>query len=252
MTEPDGPQKSAPPRVPEWLAPQATARAEARRNVCAFCGEEAPPDSAFCPRDGRALSAALVPGGGRSLTVLFTDIEDSVRLNERLGDLKWADIVDEHNLLVRAAVDRFAGFEVKITGDGFLVAFAEPANAAHCAITIQQRITRHASGRVDWPVRVRIGIHMGEVIVRRGGDILGRTVNLAERILGKGAGGEIWVSERVYADVRGLIAAEHWIDRGMRRLRGVSGRQHLYQLEWGEDVQPPRPASADAARSVVA
>ena len=234
----------SPPRarMPEWLLPDASEHAA---RTCAFCGEEAPEGSAFCPRDGSALSATLVPAGGRSLTVLFTDIEDSVRLNERLGDALWAQLVDEHNLIVRAAIDRYAGFEVKSTGDGFLVAFSETAHAVFCAVSVQRAVSACARQRFDWPVRVRIGMHTGEVMLRMGGDILGRTVNVAERVLGKGAGDEIWLSERVYGEVASLVPEDRWVDRGMRRLRGLPGREHLFQLEWADDARftpftPPR------------
>jgi len=220
------------PRMPEWLLPDAQ---EHPARTCAFCGEEAPKGSAFCPRDGSALSATLVPAGGRSLTVLFTDIEDSVRLNERVGDALWAQLVDEHNFIVRAAIDRNAGFEVKSTGDGFLVAFAEARNAVLCAVSVQRTVSARARRRFDWPVRVRIGMHSGEVMLRLGGDILGRTVNTAERVLGKSLGDEIWLSERVYQEIGSLVPEDRWVDRGMRRLRGLPGREHLYQLEWTDD-----------------
>lgn len=254
MTTPDDWPAGAPrsPRVPQWLAAELPGRGTAGRRICAFCGEEAPPDSAFCPRDGRALSAALVPEGDRSLTVLFTDIEDSVRLNERLGDAQWAQAVDEHNWIVRAAIDQHAGFEVKMTGDGFLVVFAEARHAAYCAIAIQSRIETRRRQRSHWPVRVRIGMHVGDVILRPGGDILGRTVNIAERILGRSAGGEIWASDRVVAAVGEAIPAQQWVDRGVRRLKGVAGRMHLYELRWREElltVAPPSAAEAAPAPS---
>ena len=222
------------PRTPGWLLPDEQEHA---LHSCPFCGEEAPAGSAFCPRDGSALSATLVPAGGRSLTVLFTDIEDSVRLNERLGDTFWAQLVDEHNRLIRTAIDRYAGFEVKSTGDGFLVAFAEALDAVLCAVSVQRDVSTRASRRSDWPVRVRIGMHTGDVMLRWGGDILGRTVNVAERILGKSLGEEIWLSARVHEEVAALVPEDRWVDRGMRRLRGLPGREHLYQLEWTDDTR---------------
>jgi class 3 adenylate cyclase len=200
--------------------------------VCAFCGEEAPPDSAFCPNDGRALTAALFPASGAPLTVLFTDIEDSVQLTERYGDSAWVDIVDDHNQIVREGIATFAGFEVKVTGDGFLIVFADPVKAAEAAIDTQRRIAARGVQRPDWPVVVRMGLHRGDVILRPGGDILGRTVNMAQRVMDKSGGGEIWASVSVYEEAVGAIPEEQWLDRGMRRLRGVKGRQHLYELVW--------------------
>ncbi len=228
-------QSGRPASVPQWLLTEGDDGAALTDRVCAFCGEEAPPDSVFCPNDGKALTAALSPASGAPLTVVFTDIEDSVQLTERLGDFAWADIVDDHNLIVRQSIEQFAGFEVKVTGDGFLVVFADPLQAVMCGQEIQRRMAAHAARRPDWPVRVRIGIHRGEVILRPGGDVLGRTVNMAERVMSKAAGGEVWLSDKVYEKVCANLHESKWLDRGERRLRGVSGRQHLYELAWEVD-----------------
>lgn len=246
VSRPDRPVIPAgrPASVPQWLLAEEPDGGVPRGRVCAFCGEEAPPDSAFCPNDGKALTAALFPASGAPLTVVFTDIEDSVQLTERLGDFAWADIVDDHNLIVRQAIEKYAGFEVKVTGDGFLIVFADPLQAIQCAQEIQRRIAAHRARRPDWPVRVRIGIHRGEVILRPGGDVLGRTVNMADRVMNKAAGGEIWVSDTVYDSALSQFDDDRWLDRGERRLKGVPGRQHLYEFAWDIDE-----SAGDAARA---
>ncbi|MEE9276782.1 MAG: adenylate/guanylate cyclase domain-containing protein [Dehalococcoidia bacterium] len=235
-----GPDDASPPgegraAAPQWILAEEAAVGLPLGKVCAFCGETAPPDSAFCPNDGRALTAALLPASGTQLTVLFTDIEDSVKLTERLGDQAWAEIVDDHNVIVRAAVALYAGFEVKVTGDGFLVVFTDPVPALHCGVEIQRRISARAASHPDWPVQLRIGLHRGDVILRPGGDVLGRTVNLAQRIMGKSSGGEIWVSGAVYEEAGPAYAEGQWLDHGLRRLRGLAGREHLYELAWARD-----------------
>ena len=229
------PRLRAAATAPAWLVSDQDKDGS---RICAFCGEEAPPDSAFCPNDGRALTASLYPTSGTTLTVLFTDIEDSVLLTERLGDAAWADIVDDHDTIIRKSTERNAGFEVKGTGDGFLVVFATAVQAAKAAREIQRRIAARVAARPDWPVRVRIGLHRGDVLLRPGGDILGRTVNMAQRVMGKSEGGEIWLSSTVYQEIRGDFASEALLDRGPRRLRGMDGRQQLYELVWsvGEDA----------------
>ena len=237
------PRLRATGSVPPWILAPDT---DPRSRVCAFCGEEAPPDSAFCPNDGRALTASLSPTSGTTLTVLFTDIEDSVLLTERLGDSAWAEISDDHDTIVRDAIERFAGFEVKGTGDGFLIVFADTVQAARASVEIQRRIAARAAARPDWPVRVRIGLHRGDVLLRPGGDILGRTVNMAQRVMDKSEGGEIWISATVYDEICHAFPEEVVIDRGPRRLRGMEGRQQLYELLWTatEDAPslPARPA----------
>ena len=248
MQPPDAaPPPAQPGRLPAWMLAEEPDAGPGRGRTCAFCGREAPPDSAFCPNDGRALAAALRPAPDAPLIVVFTDIEDSVWLTGRLGDVAWAEIVDDHNATVREAIQRHSGFEVKVTGDGFLIVFPEPIHAVRAAVGIQRRVTARAAQRRDWPVRVRIGIHRGEVVVRPGGDVLGHTVNMAERIMKKAAGGEIWVSGSVYAAVEAAIPSAAWLDRGLRRLRGVPQRHHLYELAWARlDPAPESPPTTPA------
>jgi class 3 adenylate cyclase len=68
--------------------------------------------------------------------VMFTDIEDSTSLTERLGDVRWQTLLREHNDLVRRQIRAHGGYEVKTLGDGFMVAFASARRALHCAIAI--------------------------------------------------------------------------------------------------------------------
>ncbi len=217
---------------PSWLGGE---RRAAEERSCAFCGELAPPASSFCPNCGRALTAALLPPHGEALAVVFTDIEDSTQLTERLGDAMWEAIIDEHNDIVREELHRHRGFEVKLTGDGFLIVFADALDAVRCATRIQARVTLRAAHRgAAWPVRVRMGIHLGDVILRPGGDILGRTVNMASRILAKGDGGMVLGSSDFVEEVERAVPWEFWVDMGARRIRGLSRRERIYRLNWAE------------------
>ena len=217
---------------PSWLGADPAAE-EVR--ACAFCGEMPPPASSFCPKCGRALTASLLPQQGEAATVLFTDIEDSTHLTERLGDLRWEAIIDEHNDIVREELHRHAGFEVKLTGDGFLIVFADSTQALRCAARIQAQVTVKAERLgAEWPVHVRMGVHRGDVILRPGGDILGRTVNLAARIMAKARGGSIVVSEALRETVWRQIAMQFWVDMGARRLRGLERRERIYLFNWAD------------------
>ncbi len=194
------------------------------------------------------MTAALLPQQGESLTVLFTDIEDSTNLTERLGDLQWEQIIDLHNEIVREELHRHAGFEVKLTGDGFLIAFADGMNALRCAARVQDQVTQFSALRgANWPVSVRMGVHRGDVILRPGGDILGRTVNMAARIMAKGRGGSIVVSQALRDDVERFIGDELWVNMGARRIRGLERRERMYLFRWPEflefeeDQGRPRP-----------
>ena len=241
-------QRAAPPpgdAPPSWLGGESRA---AQERLCAFCGESAPPNSSFCPNCGRALTAALLPPHGEALSVLFTDIEDSTQLTDRLGDANWEAIIDEHNDIVREELHRHRGFEVKLTGDGFLIVFADTLDSLRCAARIQARVTLRAAHRgAAWPVRVRMGIHVGDVILRPGGDILGRTVNKASRILSKGDGGMILASSDFVEEVARTVPDEFWVDLGARRIRGLDRRERIWRLNWGDflraeaSVEPPPP-----------
>lgn len=249
--EPRRARRAPPPgdAPPSWLGGESRA---AQERFCAFCGETAPPNSSFCPNCGRALTAALLPPHGEALSVLFTDIEDSTQLTDRLGDATWEAIIDQHNDIVREELHRHRGFEVKLTGDGFLIVFADPLAALRCAARIQARVTLRAAHRgAAWPVRVRMGIHIGDVILRPGGDILGRTVNKASRILSKGDGGMILASSDLVEAVARHVPDEFWVDLGARRIRGLERRERIWRLNWGDflraaaSLETPPPDNGD-------
>ncbi len=234
-SDPERWQQSNVDAPPSWLGGRSE-QDEVR--ACAFCGEVPPPASSFCPKCGRALTAALMPQQGESLTVLFTDIEDSTNLTERLGDEQWERIIDEHNDIVREELHRHAGFEVKLTGDGFLIAFADGINALRCAARVQDQVIQLAALRgASWPVSLRMGVHRGDVILRPGGDILGRTVNMAARIMAKGRGGSIVVSQALHDEVRRQVGDDLWDSLGARRIRGLERRERLYVLRWQEFLE---------------
>jgi class 3 adenylate cyclase len=93
------------------------------------------------------LRRASAPDG--TTTLLFSDIENSSRLTERLGDQRWLEIMNAHNAIVRAHVDEHGGHEVKSQGDGFMVAFPSARRAVKCAIDIQRALARRSAQRRD-------------------------------------------------------------------------------------------------------
>jgi class 3 adenylate cyclase len=141
-----------------------------------------------------SLRPAAAPDG--TVTVLFSDIEDSTRLNERVGDLRWLELLRAHHAIVREQVHQHGGFEVKSQGDGFMIAFPSARRAVQCARAIQEAIDSDLAEHPDGPVRVRIGLHTGEAI-REEADFYGKNIVLAARITDKARGGEILVSSVV-------------------------------------------------------
>lgn len=176
----------------------------------------------------RRLQDQGAPEG--TVTILFSDIEGSTELTERLGDHQAAGIVVAHNEIVRSQVAAHGGFEVKSQGDGFMVAFNSAARALRCAIGIERAIDEFSQKRPDTPVRVRVGINIGET-VRDGNDFLGRAVIVASRLADAAEGGEILVS----AVVRDLASSSGEFDFGDEctlQLKGLSEPQRAYSLAW--------------------
>jgi len=141
-----------------------------------------------------SLRPAAAPDG--TVTILFSDIEGSTALNERLGDVRWLELLRAHNRVVRDHVQACAGFEVKSQGDGFMIAFPSARRAIQCAREIQEAVARDLGDHPDGPIRVRIGLHTGEAI-REESDFYGKNVVVAARIADEARGGEILASSVV-------------------------------------------------------
>ncbi len=158
---------------------------------------------------------------------MFTDIVDSTRLAESLGDETWDGIIRAHDRTLRAAVAEQGGEEVKATGDGFFLAFADADQAIHAAVAIQLRLAeqRRAQG---FAVNVRIGIHAAQAN-RVGLDYTGSGVNQAARIGAEAGSGEILVSAST------LGAASHsFVERARRtvELKGLSAPVEVVSIAW--------------------
>ncbi len=174
-----------------------------------------------------ALVKLAGPDG--SVAILFSDIEGSTELNERLGDKEWVRLLARHDAAVRSAIERHEGQVVKTQGDGFLAAFSHPEQAVRSAIAIERAFDRgQRKGRAV--VLVRIGIHHGDV-VHRDNDIFGRNVAHAARVAALAEGGEILVSAAVseaLADCDDLTFAE---PREVQ-LKGLAGDHVVSAVEW--------------------
>ncbi|WP_123025439.1 adenylate/guanylate cyclase domain-containing protein [Mycolicibacterium stellerae] len=164
--------------------------------------------------------ARLAPDG--KVAILFSDIEESTALNERIGDRAWVRLIGRHDKLVRRYVKSHCGHVVKSQGDGFMIAFAEPEQAVRCGMDVQRALRRRPNG-----IRVRIGIHTGKS-VRRGDDLFGRNVAMAARVAAQADGGQTLVSE----PVREAVACDDisFDDGNDVELKGFSGRHRLYAV----------------------
>src|SRR3979490_2783487 len=126
--------------------------------------------------------------------IMFTDMVGYSALSQR-DDKLALELLEEHRHLLREIFPRFNGTEVKTIGDAFLVEFHSALEAAQCAIEIQRTLCKRnhdvpAARRIE----VRIGIHIGDVVQRADGDVLGDGVNIASRIEALAGAGGICVS----------------------------------------------------------
>ncbi|MDY6999049.1 MAG: adenylate/guanylate cyclase domain-containing protein [Actinomycetota bacterium] len=169
--------------------------------------------------------ARLAPDG--RVAIMFSDIEGSTALNERIGDRAWVRLIGRHDKAVRRDVDTYDGYVVKSQGDGFMVAFAHPDQAVRCACAIQRSLSKRPNG-----IRVRIGIHTGKSVLR-GDDLFGRNVAMAARVAAQAAGGEILVSDAVRDALQGRDGAAD-ITFGRSRaveLKGFAGSHTLHPVQ---------------------
>jgi class 3 adenylate cyclase len=154
-------------------------------------------------------------------TVLFSDIVGSTDRAAELGDRDWRDLLDAHDQAVRRQLERFRGREVKTTGDGVAATFDGPGRAIHCATAI-----RGAVRALD--LKVRVGLHTGEIELRRN-DVAGMAVHIGARVAAVAGPGEVLVSGAIPPLVVG--SGIEFDDRGEHELKGVPGTWRLYAVK---------------------
>ena len=158
-----------------------------------------------------------------TVTLFFTDVEGSTQLLQRLGDA-YAQLLADHRRLLRECVESHDGHVVDHRGDEFFVAFDDAVRAADAAIAAQLAFAGH-----PWPngveVRVRMGLHTGEPVVRDD-TYFGLDVHRAARIAQAGSGGQILVSE----STRKKLNSHEVEDLGEHQLPGIDKPERLFQL----------------------
>jgi class 3 adenylate cyclase len=169
-----------------------------------------------------------------TITIVFSDIESSTERATALGDTAWMRVLNRHNDIIRRNVRRWSGREVKNQGDGFMLTFPGARRALRCMIAVQQELAQSELDDQEGSVRIRVGVHTGEVI-SAGDDIFGRHVMMAARVAGHAAGREILVSSLVYeiASARGDL---HFAAPRSVSLKGIEGEHLVYPLVW-EDFE---------------
>jgi class 3 adenylate cyclase len=218
-----GPVTGAPPPPPPSppTSPSAPASSWTPTDAPAGAPERTPAESG----DG----GVPLPNDG-TVTILFCDMADYAGMTERLGDQASWRILVEHHRIVREALARRGGREIKVQGDGFMVAFGGVARAMRCAIDIQRAFRDHlVEGE---RVAVHIGIHTGDAVAEDE-DYLGHTVIVASRLADAAAAGEILVSSLSEQLVQ---RSGEFVFDGHREtlLKGMARPQPASTLSWDD------------------
>lgn len=180
--------------------------------------------------DRRAIARVTGPDG--TVTILFSDIENSTALNEQVGDKGWVALLSAHDELVKGAVERHGGVVVKTQGDGFMVVFGDCADGVRAAVEIQRLIRANAHRRLRrTPIKVREGLHVGAV-VHKDGDFFGTNVAMAARIAAHAVGGQVLVSDGVRLRLAENPDATdlHLVEAFETELRGLEGTHQLWDV----------------------
>jgi branched-chain amino acid transport system substrate-binding protein len=165
-----------------------------------------------------------------TVTFLFTDVEGSTRLLQKLGREEYGRTLGEHNRLLRQAFELHGGVEVDTQGDAFFVAFRTAGDAVAAAAAAQRALAEHS-----WPEgldpRIRVGLHTGEALVD-GDRYVGVAVHRAQRVCAAGHGGQVLLSSATGEMVEDALPSRVALrDLGEQRLKDLDRPVRLFQLD---------------------
>ncbi len=165
------------------------------------------------------------PPRRRLATIMFTDIVDSTVRAVQMGDEAWSNLLEQHNVVMKDAIEEWKGEEVKTLGDGVLALFDSSARAVECGYDAMNRLE-------DLSLSIRAGVHTGDVEII-GDDVAGQSVHMAARIAALAGPGEVLVS----SSVRDLAAGSSigFADKGKHELKGFPGSWQLYSASRPSD-----------------
>ena len=165
------------------------------------------------------------------VTVMFTDIVGSTAMTQDLGDAVAQQIVRAHNRIIREALTKFAGKEIKHTGDGIMASFPITSQGVEASMDMQRHVMAHNEANPDLPLHIKIGLNAGEPIAEDN-DLFGTTVQMAARIVDKAQSEQIFVSEIV----QGICSGKEikFESRGGFPMKGFENDPTLYEVIWNE------------------
>jgi class 3 adenylate cyclase len=161
--------------------------------------------------------------------IMFTDLHAYTALVQK-NERDALRLLQEHERMVRGALPRFHGREVKTIGDAFLIEFTSALDACRCAVELQRaRRARNLEVGEGERMELRIGIHVGDV-ERRGRDILGDAVNIASRIQNLAHAGEIWISRQVFDQVWNKLE-NHLSEIGQVEAKNLQSPLEVFRID---------------------
>jgi len=185
-------------------------------------------DRPVAPSDQPARDVSTVSEA--TVTILFSDMVDYAGMTERLGDQMSREVLRNHHEIVRGLLRTHSGREIKVQGDGFMVAFGGVARSLRCASDMQRAFAAYSDAQRDRPIRVHIGIHTGEAM-EEDDDFLGHTVIVASRIADEAGSGEILVSS-LSAQMVERTEEFSFVDHREITLKGLTRPQRVATLVW--------------------
>jgi class 3 adenylate cyclase len=202
----------------------AVMEVQAARSVFDKLG--APLDVERCDRLLKDLEREAETPGRAVRTFVFTDIVKSTNLVEAIGDESWQDLLRWHDQALRALFREHDAEEVDHTGDGFFVAFEDPARAVECASAIQRKLSDHRKEHGFAP-KVRIGVHAAEASTT-GTNYRGKGVHLAARVGATAEGDEILVTVETASSCPGV----HLGEQRQVTLKGIADPVDVVSIDW--------------------
>lgn len=169
----------------------------------------------------------------KEVVVMFTDIAGSTAMTHEKGNLAAQEVVRAHNQVVRDALAKTSGKEIKHTGDGIMASFENVTNSLRATQQMQMMIRMHNAQNPEVPLKVKIGINAGRAVVEEN-DLYGVTVQMAARVVDKAKADMIFVSDTVY----GMAKGGNWrfVKRGPYYLKGIDGPVYLQEFIWDDQT----------------
>jgi class 3 adenylate cyclase len=170
---------------------------------------------------------------GEDIAVMFSDIRGFTAYTAERGDRAAYQLSQLHEALIKERIEEYGGVLVKALGDGIMAALAEPSGGIKAAVAIQRAIRFRNQGSPDEPIDVGIGLASGKPVMSET-DMIGHSVNLAQRISSLAKGGQILVTEAI-RDAILLPEDLRYLPFGKQPLKGV-GREPLYEVLWMGEI----------------